>query len=291
MSTRQKRLFLIFTFWAGIVGSEPIHLIVRADDIGSFHAANIACIESFRRGVVRTVEVMVPCPWFNEAAELLRRNPGLDVGVHLTLTSEWEYVKWRPITPVTSFVDAMGNFLPLNRQAEGYPQGSGFLQSGYDLTEVENELRAQIEIALKEIPQVSHLTAHMGTATCMPDLKAVVTKLANEYELPLELPLDPRRFRPWTKPSTAEEKIDAMVKGLQQLEPGLSLFVEHPAKNWPEMAMVGHLRSWDTALDRDGVTAAFTDKRVLEVVQERGIQLLSYKQALEKYDKTLPVEP
>ena len=53
-----------------------IKLVVRADDIGSCHAANLACIQCYREGIVRSVEVMVPCPWFNEAAKMLRENPG-----------------------------------------------------------------------------------------------------------------------------------------------------------------------------------------------------------------------
>lgn len=65
-----------------------IRLIVRGDDIGFCHSANVGCIKSYRDGIVRSVEVMVPCPWFNEAVEMLNNNPGLDVGIHLTVTCE-----------------------------------------------------------------------------------------------------------------------------------------------------------------------------------------------------------
>jgi len=85
-------LAVLLALGAGVQGAEAdsaIKLIVRADDIGSSHAANLACIQSYREGIARSVEVMVPCPWFNEAAGMLRANPGYDVGVHLTLTSEW----------------------------------------------------------------------------------------------------------------------------------------------------------------------------------------------------------
>ena len=84
---------------------DEIRLIVRGDDIGSSHAANVACIESYRDGIMRSVEVMVPCPWFAEAVEMLNENPGLDVGIHLTLTSEWEKCKWRPLTYGPSLVN------------------------------------------------------------------------------------------------------------------------------------------------------------------------------------------
>jgi len=59
------------------VDQREIRLIVRADDIGSSHAANLACIESYRKGIARSVEVMVPCPWFNEAVKMLEETPGL----------------------------------------------------------------------------------------------------------------------------------------------------------------------------------------------------------------------
>ena len=70
--------------------SDEICLLVRADDIGMAHAGNAACIEVYEQGICRSVELMVPCPWFAEAVELLRAHPEYDVGVHLTLTSEWQ---------------------------------------------------------------------------------------------------------------------------------------------------------------------------------------------------------
>ena len=74
-------------------GQDEIRLIMRGDDIGSSHAANLGCIKSYQEGIMKSVEVMVPCAWFPEAVQMLQENPGLDVGVHLTLTSEWENVK------------------------------------------------------------------------------------------------------------------------------------------------------------------------------------------------------
>ncbi|MEN6428795.1 MAG: ChbG/HpnK family deacetylase, partial [Phycisphaerales bacterium] len=97
-------------------GSGAIKLVVRADDIGSCHTANLACIQCYREGIVKNVEVMAPCPWFNEAAKMLRENPVFDVGVHLTLTSEWENYKWGPLTQSASLVDGQGYFFPMTSQ-------------------------------------------------------------------------------------------------------------------------------------------------------------------------------
>ena len=180
-----------------VTGDEgkSIRLIVRGDDIGSSQAANEACIRCYREGIVRSVEVMVAAPWFPHAARLLRENPGLDVGVHLTLTSEWESIKWGPLTEAPSLVDRQGHFYPMTSQRDDFPPGTGFLEARPKLDEVERELRAQIELARRELPRVTHLSAHMGTATCTPELKQIVSKLAAEYQLPLEAPACEMRHR------------------------------------------------------------------------------------------------
>jgi hypothetical protein len=79
-----------------------IRLLVRADDMGASQAIDEACIKTSTEGISRSVEVIVPGPWFLDAVRLLKENPTVDVGVHLALTSEWERVKWRPITHAPS---------------------------------------------------------------------------------------------------------------------------------------------------------------------------------------------
>ncbi len=254
----------------------PIQLVVRGDDIGSCHAANVACIHTCRRGIVRSLEVMVPAPWFNEAAKMLRDNPGIDVGVHLTLTSEWEFYKWGPLTEAPSLVDKQGHFNPMTSQRADFPRDTGFLQAGYKLQEVEKELRAQIELALEKLPNVSHLSAHMGTATCTPELRALVQRLSQEYKLPLGAPADVKHVRGFTGRS-AEEKEASLVRALEKLRPGRWLIVEHPGLDCPEMRAMGHTGYWDVAADRDAVTKAFTSEKVKRVIEKRAIQLISYR--------------
>lgn len=253
-----------------------IKLIVRADDIGSSHAANLACIQSYREGIARSVEVMAPCPWFGEAAKMLRANPGYDVGVHLTLTSEWENYKWGPLTQAPSLVDASGHFFPTTSQRKGFPPNTGFLQSKWNIHEVEKELRAQIELAKKEIPQVSHLSSHMGTPTCTPELRVLVQKLAAEYKLPLDTP-GAKHFRwPAGNDATAAQREAALVEALEELGPGIWILVEHPGLDTDEMRAIGHKGYWNVAAHRDAVTKAFTSAKVKEVIRKRGIQLVSY---------------
>jgi predicted glycoside hydrolase/deacetylase ChbG (UPF0249 family) len=253
-----------------------ILLVVRGDDIGSCHAANVACMKTYRQGIVRSLEVMVPAPWFNEAAKMLSENPPVDVGVHLTLTSEWEFYKWGPLTEAASLVDGQGHFYPMTSQRSDFPPNTGFLQAKPKIDEVEKELRAQIELALKKIPNVSHLTSHMGTPTCTPELRALVQKLAKEYKLPLGVPRGVQSVRGFTG-RTAEEKEASLVKVLEQLTPGRWLLLEHPGMDTPEMRAIGHIGYRDVAADREAVTQAFTSTKVKRVIEDRGIKLINYR--------------
>jgi predicted glycoside hydrolase/deacetylase ChbG (UPF0249 family) len=253
-----------------------IKLVVRADDIGSCHTANLACIRCYREGIARSVEVQTVCPWFNEAARMLRENPGFDVGVHLTLTSEWENYKWGPLTQSPSLVDEQGDFYPTTSQRADFPPATGFLQAQWQIDEVEKELRAQIELAKKAIPQVSHLSNHMGTVTCTPELRTLVAKLAAEYKLPIETP--GAKYLRWAADAKAspEQREAALVKALEEVGPGVWIVVEHPGLDTGEMQGMGHQGYWEVASHRDGVTKSFTSAKVKEVIQRRGIQLVSY---------------
>jgi len=253
-----------------------IRLIVRADDIGSSHAANLACIRSYREGIARSVEVMVPAPWFNEAAKMLKQTPEYDVGVHLTLTSEWENCKWGPITATRSLVDEQGHFFPMTRQRSDFPPNTGFLDAKPKLEEVEKELRAQIELAVKKIPQVSHLTSHMGTPTSTPQLKALVQRLAKEYKLPVEFPQAKGIGGFGGSEADAKERVAALVKLIEELKPGTWILVEHPGLDTPEMRAMGHKGYWNVAKHRDAVTRAFTSDKVKNVIKKRKIKLISY---------------
>ena len=260
--------------------SGQIELIVRADDIGSSHAANIACIKSFRDGIARSVEVMVPCPWFNEAVEMLNANGGYDVGIHLTLTSEWTHVKWRPLTNCPSLVDEQGNFYAMVGPNKDIGPNCSILEAKPKIDEVEQELRAQIELALKKIKNVSHLSAHMGFDRAGEDFKAVLDKLSKEYKLPVEI--EGVKWSGYSGGKTSKDKIDGFVKVLESLGPGLWLVIDHPGLDVPEMQAIGHVGYEEVAQDRQGVTDMFTSDRVMEVIERRKIKLVSYADILKR---------
>src|SRR4029079_14417989 len=92
--------------------SQPteIRLIARADDMGVAQGINEACVAAYKEGIVRSAEVIGPGPWFLDAVRLLKENPDLDAVVHLTLTSEWDRCKWRPLTKAACLSDEDGYF-------------------------------------------------------------------------------------------------------------------------------------------------------------------------------------
>jgi predicted glycoside hydrolase/deacetylase ChbG (UPF0249 family) len=255
--------------------SSEIKLLIRADDIGSFHAANMACIESYKNGIARSVELMVPCAWYPEAVKMLNENPGFDVGIHLVLTSEWSNVKWRPLTYCPSLVDKDGYFFPMVWKNDNFPAGSSISEVKWKIEEVEKELRAQIELALRQVPQVSHLSNHMGFMGLDPKLNALVEKLAKEYKLGTENN-NLKYFQGWGRDAKPEERIDKFCENLEKLEPGSYLFVEHPAHDTDEMLTVGHKGYENVATDREWVTRVFTSEKVKETIKRKGIKLISY---------------
>ncbi len=257
-----------------------ICLLVRGDDIGSSHSANMACIESYRNGIMRSVELMVPGPWFPEAVRLLNENPGLDVGVHLVVTSEWNDIKWRPLTCCPSLVDKDGYFYPMIWQRDDFPKGTALKDASWKIEEIEAEFRAQIEMAKKHVPHASHLNCHMGCEGCDPQIGALVKRLAEEYGLNI----NPREkgfkgIALWDRnDTTAAARIESTVKILQNLKPGRYLFIDHPGYDTPEMRAIWHTGYENVAADRDAVTRVFTSDEVKKTISEKRIKLVSYKE-------------
>jgi chitin disaccharide deacetylase len=157
-------------------------VILHVDDVGMCHGANTAFVELFKAGAVGTGSVMVPCPWFPGIAATANTDRSLDLGVHLTLTSEWDHYRWRAISttsPASGLVDDDG-FLPKNclrLRARVVPEAA------------ETEMRAQIDRALATGIDATHLDTHMGGAL-VPELLAIYVKLGHEYRLPVLLPRD-----------------------------------------------------------------------------------------------------
>jgi predicted glycoside hydrolase/deacetylase ChbG (UPF0249 family) len=101
---------------------------------------NVACIEAYKKGIQTVVEVMPVTAWFPEAARMLNENQGIDVGIHLAITSEWENIKWRPLTYCPTLTDENGYFYPMINPHNAYP-GQSILENKWDIDEIEKEFR------------------------------------------------------------------------------------------------------------------------------------------------------
>ncbi len=139
-------LCVLFVFCSVIscAQKKEIRLIVRGDDMGFSHSGNEALIQCYKDGIEKSIEVIVPSPWFPEAVKLLKENPTVDVGIHIALTSEWDNLKYRPVSDCASLKDANGYFFPFIYPNKNYP-GQALLENKWTIEDVEKELRAQIE--------------------------------------------------------------------------------------------------------------------------------------------------
>lgn len=276
MKTFLLTILTIFPNLFACAQQEPIRLIVRADDIGSSQSANEAIILTCTKGIATSAEVMVPCAWFPEAVKLLNQHPTIDVGVHLTITSEWDNIKWRPLTHCPSLVDENGYFYPMMWPNPNYP-GRSVMEVKPKLEEIEQEFRAQIEMAMKHIPSVSHISGHMGSTSFSDQVKELTARLAKEYNIGHDIPgISGMRFD--GPKESSEEKIRSFIKALDKLEQGKTyIFVEHPAFDTPEMRSVSHIGYENVAVDRQGVTDLFMSEEVKAKIRERGIELISYE--------------
>lgn len=270
-------LFLFFTN----LFAQPARLIIRGDDMGYSHSGNEALIKSYKEGIETSIEVIVASPWFPEAVKLLQQNPTVDVGIHLALSSEWENIKWRPLTDCASLKDANGYFFPMIYPNKNYP-GQALTENKWNITEIEKEFRAQIELAIKRIPRLSHISSHMGCVEIAPEVKALTKKLANEYHIDIDLQDHKVSYTGFAgKHTTAAEKVESFIVMLDKLEKGKTyLFVEHPGLDNEELKAVYHIGYEQVAMDRQGVTDLFTNAKVKEAIKQRGIQLVSYKDLL-----------
>ena len=161
--------------------------------------------------------------------------------------------------------------------AEGYfrPTTPGFVGAGPKPEEVERELRAQIETAKRHLgKQVSHVSAHMGSATANPELRAITERLAKEFDLKLAAPSSAGRWSGNTL--SAEQKEQAPSSFWKACGPGTWMIVEHPGLDTPEIRNIGHRGYENVADDRLGVTRAFTSEQVKRIIADRKIKLISY---------------
>src|SRR5712692_6538903 len=188
-------------------------LIVHADDVGVTHSVNAATIKALDTGLVTSASIMVPCPWFPEIADYAKSHPDLDLGLHLTLTSERVYYRWGPVASkdkVPSLVDENGYFhhdwKPTTR---------------INPKEVDLELHAQIDRAYAMGIRPTHLDSHQYRLFDNgQDLFEVVVRIAHEYHLPVFVARDWFAERPYLEKSLGPA--DIVIDHTITIAPGVA---------------------------------------------------------------------
>lgn len=152
-------------------------LVIHVDDVGMCHGATGAFTELAAVGAVSSGSVMVPCPWSSEALESAAGDPTLDVGVHLTLTSEHRHYRWAPVSRPSRLAGLVDHSGAMWRSVVD-------LRGNAEPDAVEEEWRAQIDRALSAGVDVTHLDAHMGAALA-PEWSDRYVALGVEYGIPV----------------------------------------------------------------------------------------------------------
>jgi hypothetical protein len=280
---RSAPLLAVVSIWFAACASatEPApELLIRADDIGMNHTVNTALREFIRSGVPFSASVMAPCPWFAEAATILRDNPQVGVGIHLTLNSEWADYRWGPVlgaSAVPSLVDGNGYF---------FHTGAELLANGMDLGEVKAELRAQVRRALNAGLDVDYLDYHMLTAVSTPELRAVVEELAAEFHVGLSRYFGELSVSLWDV--EPERKLVTLLEAVNRARPGTpTLVVMHLGLETPEMnALVDANNPADpyrVAKHRAAELHALTSLAFLRSAAERNIRFVTYEDLVERH--------
>lgn len=260
----------------------PKYLIISADDFGLSKDVNQACVESITKGFVTSLSLMAPAPAFGHACQLAKENAIKYVGVHLTLTSEFENWKWGPLTGVKkspSLCNTAGYF---HQTIDEFATHATAEQVFY-------ELSAQIDHVIRAGLIPTHLDSHMFAlhprVSKRFDLFSIFCRLAAHYRLPVRCPFedDAQKFKALgirtlnQCPTTTYDietagKFDGYNKIIQSLKDGYNELILHPACGSPELDRITR-RS-----DRRSEDLRYAlDPQLLKLLIQEGIMLKQWK--------------
>jgi chitin disaccharide deacetylase len=276
-------------------------LIIHADDLGVAHSKNSAGISAWEKGGINSASIMVPTPWFPDIADYARKNSEFDLGIHLTLTAEWQFYKWNGVLPsneISSLVNNHDYFYATVAEVVEYA----------DPSEVEKEIRAQIDRAIDFGIKPTHLDSHMGTLFAHPKFFEAYLKAGQEYKIPVMVPLnwienamfsDNEENREIMRqadeypvhvkqvimllPETPEsEWVNAYDQAIRSLEPGLNVMLIHPAYDNAEMKAItiNHHHFFD-AVWRQRDYDYVVSRRFRNLLEKENIQLVTWREIQE----------
>jgi predicted glycoside hydrolase/deacetylase ChbG (UPF0249 family) len=264
-------------------------LIIHADDVAETHAVNAATFQALESGAVNSASIMVPCPWFPEAADYAKSHPEADFGLHLTLTSERVYYRWGPVAErdrVPSLVDSNGYF---HHDWDQHPR--------IDPRDVETELRGQIERALAMGVRPTHFDSHQyRLIENGKEIFQVLVRLGHEYNVPIFVARDWFAEHPYLEPSLgprdivldhtvtispdvpAEKWADFYRDALKNLQPGVTELVIHVGLADEELRAATRERATWGAAWRQRDFDFFTSKEFRSLLEQQHLKLITWRE-------------
>lgn len=269
--------------------------IIHADDIGMCQASIQAYADLWENGTISSGAIMMPCPWAAVAAEYCRAHPGVDMGVHATLTAEWEAYRWRPLStldPASGLVDADGFFWRSSEEAQAHGDPDAAML----------ELQIQVRVALDWGVDATHMDTHMGTVAHPKFIPAYI-QTAMQNRLPVMVPrgdtsvyqrigLDPETaagFAAFTAQleeqglplvdnlasmplDQPEGQLEIAKKIFSELPPGVTHFIFHPSVDTPELRAItpdwrGRVANYRT----------FMSQELKDFLKNCGVQIIGYR--------------
>ncbi|MBI2433115.1 MAG: polysaccharide deacetylase family protein [Candidatus Hydrogenedentes bacterium] len=250
-------------------------------------ASNRGTIEALEFGLVTSTSMMMPTPWVAGFARYLKDHPDTDVGLHLTMTSEWDDYRWAPVAgkpTVPTLADKQGCLW----------DGNELVYQHASADDVEEEIRAQVDRALAMDIKVSHLDSHMGTLFYNPALFERFKKVAIEKQIPLLMMAEhPAAEEVWkaglpvidhlhtdSYDWKTTDKKQQYIAAVRNLKPGITEMIVHSTK--PD-DVIGVITGGRDHLYAD--YSALTDPEVKKVAEEEKIILTTWRELKDRRDK------
>ena len=279
-------------------------IMLHADDIGMCEEANIAAINYLKTKKIQSAAIMMPCEYAPEMIEWAKKNPKEDIGLHLTLTSEWKTYRWGPVAAKETVAGLIDPDEKLWRDVPG-------VVTHASAAEVEQEIRAQIEKSIQMGYRPDHIDTHMGTLYAHADYIRAFFKVAEEYNIPANVidVSDPEvleGFRKMGYPitdevvkmieryslpkldfftsapegSTYEQKIENFKKLVASFKPGLTEIIFHPSVETENLKTITN--SWQ---QRVWEAKMFSDPQLTDFFKKEGIVFTNWNDLMKRHAK------
>jgi len=293
-------------------------LILHVDDVGMSFDSNEGTINAITKGVATSCSVMMPCPWVPAFVHYMKEHPGIDAGLHLTLTAEWKGYRWGPLSGKNSTPGLV------DKEGAMWYSVQDVVNNATD-DEVEKEIRAQLERARSMGFEPTHFDTHMGTLLATPGFTQKYVQLGIENHIPVMLPAGHATLiKADMNPSASlllllrtvgkklwdaglpvlddlhntsydwkiaadmasddkkiqEYKTKKFIEGVHSLLPGLTMMIMHCTATTEVFPYIS-----DSGPVRRGDMLAMMDPALKKAIQEEGIILTTWREVNERRQK------